>query len=187
MTGRILLAAGVVLAGSLLAAFAQDVESGPKVGDKVAGLKVYDATGENKDKTVDYAALRRDKATVYLFVGEGKWDRPVFRFVKGLDEAVNKELEGVYCVAVWPTDDEDKHKEYLPKIARYFETTALTVSKGKDGPRDWAINSDATVTVVVADKGKVTARFGYNSVNETEVPAVMKEVRKAAKGKKKEE
>ena len=70
MTTRILLIVGVLLFGSLLAT-AQDVQSGPKVGAKVADLKVYDATGENKEKSVDYAALRKDKTTVYLFVGAG--------------------------------------------------------------------------------------------------------------------
>src|SRR3954465_6142548 len=106
---RVLSAVAVVLGASLWAT-AQDVDSGPKKGDKVPALSVYDATGENKEKTVDYVGLRKDRPTVYLFVGEGKFDRPIFRFIKGLDEAVKKELEDVYCVAVWPTDDEDKQK-----------------------------------------------------------------------------
>jgi hypothetical protein len=163
---------------------ASDVESGPKKGTKVPALKVYDATGENKEKSVDYAGLRKDRPTVYLFVGEGKFARPMFRFMKTLDESIKKELEDVYGVAVWLTDDEEKTKEYLPKIATYFETTALTVFKGKDGPKGWDINSDAHLTVVVAHKGKVTARFAYNSVNETNVPAVFKELKKVAKAAK---
>jgi hypothetical protein len=145
---------------------------------------VYDATGENKEKSVDYAALRKDKPTVYLFVGEGKFARPMFRFMKTLDESIKKDLPSVYGVAVWLTEDEEKSKEYLPKISMYFEATALTVFKGKDGPKGWGINSDAHLTVIVANKGKVTARFGYNSVNETDVPAVLKELKKVAKAKK---
>lgn len=182
---RLLLSA-VVLLGVGARAGAQDVESGPDKGGKVPALKVFDATGENKDKSVDYAGLRKDRATVYLFVHEGKFDRPMFRFMKGLDEAIKKDLEGVYGVAVWATDDEDKQKDYLPNISRYFEATALTVYKGKDGPKGWNLNSDAHLTVVVAHKGKVTARFGYNSVNDTDVKGVLKELKKVAKAKKKE-
>jgi hypothetical protein len=174
----------VVLMGAVLTVRASDVDSGPKKGSKVPGLKVFDATGENKDKTVDYASLRKDRPTVYLFVGEGKFARPMFRFMKTLDEAIKKDLEEVYGVAVWLTDDEEKSKEYLPRISMYFEMTALTVFKGKDGPKGWDINGDAHLTVVVAHGGKVTARFGYNSVNETDVPAVLKELKKVAKGKK---
>jgi hypothetical protein len=187
---RVLLAVGVLLGVSLLAA-AQDVDSGPKKGEKVPALKVYDATGENKEKTVDYAGLRKDKPTVYLFVGsgddeKGKFDRPMFRFIKELDTKVGKELDDVYLVVTWLTEDEDKTKDYLPKIATYFTSSALTVFKGKAGPKGWDVNNDAHLTVVVAHKGKVTARFGYNSVNDTDAAAVLKELKKVAKEKKKD-
>ncbi len=105
----------------------------------------------------------------------------MFRFMKSLDESITKDLEDVYGVAVWLTEDEDKSKEYLPRISTYFQTTALTVFRGKDGPEGWGINSDAHLTVVVANKGKVVARFGYNSVNETDTPTVLKELKKVAK------
>jgi hypothetical protein len=179
---------GFLSLGILLLAFsagqASDVESGPTKGSKVPALKVFDATGENKGKTVDYTALRKDRPTVYLFVGEGKFARPVFRFMKTLDEAIKKDLSEVYGVAVWLTEDEKQSKEYLPRISTYFEATALTVFKGKDGPRGWSINSDAHLTVVIAHKGKVTAKAAYLSVNETDVPAILKELKKVAKSTK---
>jgi hypothetical protein len=182
---RVLLCVGLLL-GAFPAARASDVESGPEKGSKVPALKVYDATGENKEKTVDYARLRKDKPTVYLFVAADKFSRPMNRFMKTLDGKVEKELEDVYLVAVWLTDDEEKTKEFLPRVQMSvnYEKTALTVFKGKDGPKGWNINSDAHLSVVVAHKGKVTARFGYNSVNDTDVPAVFKELKKAAKAKK---
>jgi hypothetical protein len=189
---RILLAVGVVLAASALAA-GQDVDSGPKKGDKVPALKVHDVTGENKGKAVDYAGLRKDKPTVYLFVGagddaKGKFDRPMNRFIKALDGVLEKDLEDVYAVAVFLTEDEDKTKVYLPNAQKsvQYEKTAMAVYKGKDGPKDWGINADAHLTVVIAHKGKVTARFGYNSVNDTDAAAVVKELKKVAKAKKKE-
>src|SRR5262249_16076201 len=181
---RVLLSLGFLLAA--LPVLASDVESGPEKGAKVPALKVYDATSENKEKSVDYAGLRKDKPTVYMFVGAGKFDRPMNRFMKTLDAKLEKELEDVYDVAVWLTDDEDKTKEYLPRVQMSvnYEMTALTVFKGKDGPKGWNINSDAHLTVVIAHKGKVTARFGYNSVNDTDVPAVLKELKKVGKAKK---
>jgi hypothetical protein len=176
----------VLLLASVPGVRGSDVESGPEKGSKVPALKVYDATGENKEKTVDYAGLRKDKPTVYLFVAADRFSRPMNRFMKTLDTKVEKELADVYLVAVWLTDDEDKTKELLPRVQTSvnYEKTALTVFKGKDGPKGWNINSDSHLTVVLAHKGKVTARFGYNSVNDTDVPAVLKELKKVAKSKK---
>src|SRR5206468_271570 len=137
--------------------------------------KVFDATGMNKDKDVDYAALRKDKPTLYVFVAADKWDRPMARFLKTIDTQVQKDFEGVYVVAVWLTDDKDKTKEYLPKaqMSVMFEATALTCADGKASPKDWGVNDDAHVTVVIAAKGKVTAALGYKSVNETDVRGVI--------------
>jgi hypothetical protein len=181
---RLVLALGLLL--TVLPVRASDVESGPEKGAKVPALKVYDATGDNKEKSVDYAGLRKDKPTVYLFVAADKFSRPMNRFMKTLDGKVEKEFEDVYVVAVWLTDDEDKTKEFLPRVQMSvnYDKTALTVFKGKDGPKGWGINSDAHLTAVIAHKGKVTARFGYNSVNDTDVPAVLKELKKVGKAKK---
>ncbi len=181
---RVILSLGALLAVGPLWGF--DVESGPDKGARVPALKVYDATGEHREKSVDYVRLRKDKPTVYLFVAADKFDRPMNRFMKALDGKVEKEFEDVYVVAVWLSDDVDKTKERLPRVQMSvgYEKTALTVFKGKDGPKGWNINSDAHLTVVVAHKGKVAARFGYQSVNDTDAPAVLKELKKVGKAKK---
>ncbi len=167
-------------------AWAQDITSGPDKGAKVPALKVYDATGEHKDKEVDYAADRKDKPTVYLFISAGKFDRPMNRFMKALDGAVKKDFEGAYVVAVWVGGDADKTKEFLPRVQQsvQYAGTALTLYDGaKEGPKGWNVNADARLTAVVANKGKVTATFGYQSVNETDAPKVSEALRQALKGK----
>ena len=165
---------------------AQDVASGPEKGAKVPALKVYDATGEHKDKTVDYAAERKDKATVYLLLRADKFDRPMNRFMKELDKLVKKDFADTYVVAVWLTEDAEKTKEYLPKVQQsvQYEATALTYFAGdKTGPKDWNVNIDAHLTAVVANKQKVAAKFGFNSINETDVPGVSDALKKARDAK----
>ena len=78
-------------------------------------------------------------------------------------------------------DDEPATKERLPKIQESvnYATTALCSFKGND-PKDWNVNSDAHLTVVVAAKGKVVARFAYKSVNDTDAPNVVKALTKVA-------
>ena len=167
-------------------AMGQGVASGPDAGGIVPGLKVFDATGDHKGKEADYAAERKEKPTLYLFINAEKFDRPMNRFMKTLDGVVKKDFEGAFVVAVWLTDDGDKTKELLPKVQESvrYEVTALTLLAGaKEGPKGWNINADAHLTAVVANKGKVAATFGYRSLNETDVPAVKESLEKATKGK----
>ena len=155
-----------------------DVSSGPKEADTVPALKVYAVAGDPKDKEVDYVELRKVKPTVYVFVSAKDFDRPMFRYLKKLNEDLGDTAQ---LVAVWLTDDKDKSKEYLPKIAQYFNGAALAVFDGTAGPKDWGINSDARLTAVIALKGKAVKSFGYRSLNETDVPEVVDALKKAVK------
>ena len=178
-------AVAFLLVGITAPAIAQDVESGPEKGAKVPALKVYDATGEHKDKDVDYAAQRKDKPTLYLLIAADKFDRPMNRFMKTLDQKINKDYEGVYGVAVWLTSDLDKTKAFLPRVQTSvkYDSTALTAFKGTEGPRGWNANGDAHITVVIANKGKVVKTMGYKSINETDVEGVLAALKKAVEKK----
>jgi hypothetical protein len=181
----------VVVSSLLMLASIQDVASGPKVGEKSPALKVYAVVGMQENKEVDYAAERKDKPTIYVFVKskEGRipeGGRPAGRFMKELDKVVKEVNEHAYVVAVWLTDNQDNTKEYLPRIqmSLKFENTGLTYFQGEvKGPDDWGVNIDAHVTVVVAHKGKVAATFGYMSLNDTDVPKVKEALMKAIDGK----
>lgn len=174
----------ILFLGSL--ARGQDIVSGPDKDKSVPALKVFDATGANKNKDIDYAAERKTKPTIYVFIDADKWDRPMARFLKELDKAMQKEGEDAYVVAVWLTDNVDKTKEYLPVAQQSvrFERTALTCHTGqKSGPEKWNINADAHLTAVIAAKGKVKSTYGYRSINETDAAAVMDAFKKAVKAK----
>src|SRR6266704_2953967 len=92
----------IACGGIFIAAFAwaQNVSSGPDQGKKVPLLKVFDATGPNKDKEVDYAAERKEQPTIYVLIQSDKWDRPMARFLRELDQGLKKEPEGSLVVAV---------------------------------------------------------------------------------------
>jgi hypothetical protein len=167
------------------AAPGQDLTSGPEAGKKVPALKVFDATGPNKGQELDYAAERKDKPTVYVFVQADKWDRPMARFLRKLDEAV-QQVADASVVATWLTDDPDKTKEYLPRAQQslQLQTTALTCYTGQGGgPPGWGVNADAHLTAVVVSRAKVAASFAYRSLNEADMPDVAAALKKAAGGK----
>ncbi|MFO0797342.1 MAG: hypothetical protein U0804_07675 [Gemmataceae bacterium] len=176
--GAAALAALVVLAtGS-----AQDIDSGPKAGEKVTTLKAYGLVGAVEGKEADFAAERKDDPTVYLFVQSEHFGRPMARFIKVLDEKLKTANEKAGVVAVWIGDKEAfaKNKDYLPRVqmSLKLENTAYAAHEGeKSGPNGWGLNADAHVTVVVADKGKVAKSFAFVSVNETDVRSVLAAVK----------
>lgn len=168
---------------TVIAAFALPAwaaPSGPPAGEKVPALRVFAATGPQKDKELDYAAQRADRVTVYVLISD--WDRPVARFLKTLDGAVKGESATGEVVAAWLTDDKEKTKNYLPLAQQSLkmENTSLVVSlSDKTGPDNWNINPNVRVTVVVASGGKVVQANGYDSINETDVRDVLQGVKKA--------
>lgn len=172
---------GVVIAFTPGVVQAQ-VASGPAAGAKVEPLKVVIAAGENAGKETDVAEEQKGKPTVFVFVQADKWDRPVARFLRTLDVDLAKERTDVKIIAVWLTDDVMKSKDYLPKAQESLKLSQTTWSVhpgDKGGPAGWGINADAHLTAVVVQDNKVTASFGYRSVNETDVPAVIKELKPA--------
>jgi hypothetical protein len=176
----------VCLFAAVAVARAQDVTSGPTKDEKVPELKVLDLTGANKDKEIDYAADRKDKPTLYYLIDREKFTRPMNRFMKDMDAALKKDYPDAYVVAVFLTEDKDGVKEFLPRIQNsvQYEVTALTLFPGeKAGPKGWNVNGDAHITVVVANKGKVAATFGYNSINDTDVKGVVEALKKATEKK----
>lgn len=168
-----------------------DITSGPPKGEKTPALKVFAVIGMVEDKEVDYVAERKDKPTIYVFVKskEGRipeGGRPAGRYLKILDQAVKNIGSDAYIVVVWLTDNQDETKRYLPMIqgSLKLESTGLTYFQGeKSGPNSWGVNQDASVTTVVTNKGKVAMSFGYDSLNDTDVPAVEEALKKAINDK----
>jgi hypothetical protein len=166
----------VILALMLATPAWADVESGPPVGEKVPALQALGVTGEGAGRELDFAAKRGGKPTLYVLLPAERWSRPVARLLRELDKLVTESGGEAYLVALWLTDDLAAAKEYLPKAqgSLRMERTALVACGVKAGPVEWAVNSRADVTVVVAKEGTVTARFGFVSANETVASEVAK-------------
>lgn len=163
-----------------------DIESGPKAGEKVGELKAFGVVGKVEGKEADFAKERADLPTVYLFVNAEKFSRPMNQFMKTLDGKLPDIVAKAGGVAVWLTADADKSKEFLPRVQMSvkYENTALAVLGDTSGPKGWAINPDAHLTVVVVVEGKVAKSFAYDTVNATDVKAVEEALKKATEKKK---
>ncbi|MCC7419800.1 MAG: hypothetical protein IT428_05945 [Planctomycetaceae bacterium] len=152
-----------------------DVVSGPTIGGDVPALKAHATTGASAGKEVDFAADRGKKPTIYILIQGEHWSRPMARFLKSLEGTVKKANSETTIVVVWLTDDVGGLKTQLPRVQESlkFESTTLAVyEKDKSGPDQWAVNSDAHLTLAIATDGKIAKTFGFVSVNDTLVPDV---------------
>jgi hypothetical protein len=176
--GRLLLTLPVLL--WLAAGFAAaQVDSGPAAGSEAKAVKAVALIKDEAEKERDFVAERGVKPTIFLFVQADKFDRPVARFMRTLDQNLNKNRDDVQVVAVWLTDDVDMSKKYVPRAReslKLAQTTYSVFPGDKSGPEGWGINGDAHLTAVIVEKGKVSGSFGYRSVNETDVPTVIKKL-----------
>jgi hypothetical protein len=179
---------GLLLSGLFLVAAAghpvlADVVSGPTVDTEPKPFKVQVATGDDAGKEVDYVTQRRDQPTIFIFVQADRFDRPMARYLRTLDQELKEKRRDVKVVAIWMTDDVQKSKDYLPKAQQSlrFDQTVLAVFDGdrNAGPDQWGLNSDAHLTAVLVSGNKVDAAMGYRSLNETDVPDVMKKLKPA--------
>jgi hypothetical protein len=177
-----------MLLGGTVWGFA-DVPSGPKAGTPLPALKAYGVVGLVEGKEVDFVKQRRDAITVYVFVpaeenGIPKGGRPAARFLKTLDEQIAPWNEAA-VVAVWLGDKAfEQHKEYLPRFQqslRLNQTSLAAYAGDITGPPDWGVNPQATLTVVITHKGRVVRSLAYDSVNESDVPAVIEVLKQLEK------
>ncbi|HVJ79621.1 MAG TPA: hypothetical protein VNC50_01015 [Planctomycetia bacterium] len=166
-------------AATSIAAINEDLESGPAAGTKVKELKAVAIAEEGPKEAADVLAERKNKPTILVLVQADKWDRPVARFLKTLDQKLVERNDEARLLAVWLTDDQEKSKEYLPKAQQSLklEKTVWAVFTGdKGGPEGWEINLNAGTTAIVLDGLSVLKSVGYRSLNETDVDAVMKKL-----------
>jgi len=168
----ILVAACIVFPAALHA----QTNSGPSTGSKIEPLKVFAVTGDSTGEVLDITAKHAGKPAIFLFIQADKFDRPIGRFLKVLDQELSKDRADVPAIAVWLTDDVEKSKEYLPRAQDSIKLghIALAVYPGdKNGPQGWAINTGAHLTVILANENRVTSTFGFRSVNDLDVPTVL--------------
>jgi hypothetical protein len=159
-----------------------DIASGPKAGDKVEDFKVFGVVGSIEGKEGSYVGERKGEPTVFVFVQQEHWSRPMARFLKTLDKDAKEANEKAVVVAIWLTEKPDAAKQYLPKaqMSLNFTNTSLGVFEGEaTGPKDWGINPDAHCTVVVTKAGKVIQSIALQSVNETDAKKVIEALKKA--------
>jgi len=136
-----------------LVAVADDPVSGPKVGESLTAFEMELATGDQAGETVDPLKSIKDKPALIVFVSD--LTRPGFGLLKLLDKYARiRQPEGLEALIVWTTDDAPAA---LKRAKLYYEqydikSIAGAAKDGKSGPKDYGLNDEAAMTILLIDK-----------------------------------
>jgi hypothetical protein len=168
----------MILAG--LAWAGQDsLPSGPNPGDKLAEFKVLGFSGDEAGK--EFEVLKQVKQGPALIIFVNKITRPALKFLRPVDEYVDKQ-DKLAAHVVWLTGDKGDKDETLKFLERAKNSlnmkVPMSVFDGKDGPGAYGLNDQVALTVLVAKGQKVTANFALVDPNENDAPKVIRALAK---------
>ncbi len=145
-------------------AFAEDekIFSGPQVGEKLPPLKVKGVFGTDADKMLDYANIAGEKPTLLIFMH--KLTRPSAGVMRTLLNFTGKKKpKAMFSGLVYLTADGTAGEKQLKRAQGVFKNrknARVGISPdGAEGPGAYGLNRNMTLTILVANKGKVTANF----------------------------
>lgn len=169
----------VMLTG--MVAFAGDLESGLKVGDRPGAFNVKDVTGPNAGKSLCYRCSYGSRPVVNVFVREVNDE--LATLIKQVDEVVAKnDDKKMAAFVVVLAEDADKIAPQLEEMAKKngIKHVPLTIFDGEAGPSDYNIAEKADVTVMMWNKSEVKANMalGKGELNEDAIKTIIDDTQK---------
>jgi hypothetical protein len=158
-----------------------DVKSGLPVGEVVPAFNVRDITGPQRGKTLCYRCRFGNAPTVAIFARE--IDDSLKALVKQIDDRQVAEADkGLKSFVIFINDDPDTIEPKIESLAKDQKLTGtpLTLIEGVQGPPEYKIAKDATVTVMMWVEGevKVNRAFAKNKLDAAAVKQLVGETSK---------
>jgi hypothetical protein len=157
-----------------------EIFSGPQAGETLPALQVKGVYGEQAGKTWDLLEANKDQPKLLIFVH--KRTRPAFGLARALLTYVSKRTDDKLTGGViWLTEDATETENWLGLVKQNFPGTqrlpVVYSPAGIEGPGTYGLNRNVTMTILVADKNKVTANFALVQPSlEADFPKIMKAV-----------
>lgn len=136
------------------------VFSGPQPGETMPPFEARGAFGKWQGESFNPVKDAAGKPLVVFFVHART--RPAFGLTRAIMRyAADRREDGLQAAIVFLSEDPTETDQWLRRIERYFpEGVPVGVSlDGQEGPGAYGLNRNVTLTVLVADQGKVTANF----------------------------
>ncbi len=155
---RLFIFLGLALSGTFSAAADDPIFSGPQVGEKLPNFKASIAYG--KDAGAEFDCVARANGKPMLLVFFHTRTRPAFGMTRVLGEfAATKADKGMQTVVIFLTDDPTETEKWAGTIQKQLPAgITYGISRdGLEGPGSYGLNRNATLTILVANEGRVTA------------------------------
>jgi hypothetical protein len=143
-------------------AMADEVKSGPAIGDTTTAFNVKDITGPNAGTSLCYRCQYGARPVACVFTREITPE--VANLIANLDKQVGEnKAKDMAGFVVLLTDDADAGAKKLTKLKeeKGIKNVPLTVFDGNAGPEKYQIAKDAAVTVLMWTKGHFTVSHGF--------------------------
>lgn len=154
----------------------EDVFSGPQIGESLLPFDVQSAFGKSQDDAIT-VANDPEKPVVVLFLHEKS--RPAFGVsIATLKLALDRQ-EKLNHAFVYLTEAPNEGARWLGGIKRIFPSGVVggVFANGVEGPEAYGLNRNVALTVLVANKGKVTANFALVQPSlEVDAPKIFKAI-----------
>lgn len=177
------LAAILAFGGAALAA--EEIKSGPQVGDSLGAFNVTKIAGAEDDgveigKNLCYRCRNGARPQVVVFTRST--DPKVVELIRKLDTAVvEHEGEKLRTFVNLLGEDQEQLTETAKKLAEASKTSNVPFvvpNEFENGPDNYGINEKAAVTIVLASELGVKANHAVADVKELNVDAVIKDIEK---------
>lgn len=138
----------------------QEPLSGPQPGERLPNLSLQVVLGPQSGRELDIVAHTGDKPLLLIFVHEV--NRPSVGMARLLaDYAGGRAKDGMHCCVIFLSDEPAETEAWMKRAAGALpKQVPLGISSdGREGPGAYGLNRKVTMTILLADKGKVAANF----------------------------
>lgn len=159
------------------------VFSGPQAGEKLSALKVRLAYGKEAGQMVDLVERAAGKPTLLVIVNGS--NRPAARLTRILMNFAEMHKEKLFAGVVYLDSDLSVAEQRLKRAVSWWKVgppVGISID-GAEGPGSYGLNRNVNLTVLVANKGRVTSNFALVQPSETDAPKILKDVVALAGGR----
>jgi hypothetical protein len=157
--------------------------SGPQKGEMLPPLKVSRVYGTQRGEVVDFIVEANGRPTLLVVVNGS--NRPAARLTRALINYSEMQGEKLFAAVVYLDKDRSAAEEALQRAVSWWgmgPPVGISVD-GAEGPGSYGLNRNVNLTVLVANKSRVTANFALVQPSETDAPKILKEVVSLVGGK----
>jgi hypothetical protein len=174
-----------MLCGAACVSHAEDAPlfSGPQAGEKLPPLKVRLAYGDEAGQIVDFVERAADRPMLFVIVNGS--NRPAAGLTRCLMNFAEMRGDALFAGVVYLDNDLSAAETYLRQGMSWWgmgPPVGVSVD-GAEGPGSYGLNRNVNLTILVADKGRVTSNFALVQPSLTDAPAILSDVVALAGGR----